>query len=337
MNTRRTYRSALALVLIGSVAMSGCAAIKGEKSLKESLPFIGNKEKKPDPYPNPSKMAVTWTPDVIFRTGATPTRGFGGRVFFYDEKTRPVPVEGELAVQAIRTAEGQEPELKRYAFTPEQFTQHYSPTDLGASYSIWIPWDAADGEETKITLVPSFKPKEGSIIQGTSSVVALPGKRSPRQPAFEVPQYDALAGADGPYGGGAWSLGNMNGAPGNGLTTTTIPVHGGLPRGRATQPPHGALKAQELLAKLQAGRLQPEDLQPQTPADPAAASPAVQPAVAHQIGPVTGVAPASAQQSVTPTAIPTSAIDPASRKYPLPPHPSARRGQRRADQGMLRR
>ncbi|WP_068137958.1 hypothetical protein [Roseimaritima ulvae] len=310
---KRSSRVAVALTLATSLGLSGCAAIKGEKSLKESLPFISKKEKEPEPYPNPAKMAVTWTPDVILRTGSTPTRGFGGRVFFYDEKSRPVPVEGELAVQAIRTAEGQEPELKRYAFTPEQFTKHYSQSDLGASYSIWIPWDAAGGEETKITLVPSFKTKEGNIVQGTSSIVALPGKTDRKDPSFELPPMEAVTGAPGAYTGGAWSLGNLNTSGQRGLTTTTIPVRGNLQR-QLQQPqrqlPPGAQRAEELLARLKQGQLQPSDLQPgAVPAAPQG----VQTAAANGIGGPAAVSPASAQ---LPVSQPAPATRPAS--FPLP-------------------
>ncbi len=300
MSIKRSYRVAMAFALTTSLGLSGCAVIKGEKSFKESLPFISKKEKEPEPYPNPAKMAVTWTPDVILRTGSTPTRGFGGRVFFYDEKTRPVPVEGELAVQAIRTVEGQEPELKRYAFTPEQFTRHYSQSDLGASYSIWIPWDAAGGEETRITLVPTFKTKEGNILQGTSSIVALPGKTQRSDAAFDLPPLGSTAG--GPYVGGAWSLGNVGTGSQQGLTTTTIPVRGNLHRQlqrNQRQPLQGAQTAEELLAKLKQGQLQPGDLQPQPTSVPQGA---VQTAAANGTTGTAVVSPASAELPIHPNA-----------------------------------
>ncbi len=304
-------RAAATVALTATLCFSGCAVMKGEKSLKDSLPFAKQDKEEQEAYPTPQKMAVTWTPDIILRTGATPTRGFGGRIFFYDEKTRPVPVEGELAVQAIRTLPGEEPELKRYAFTPEQFTKHYSNSDLGASYSIWIPWDAAGGEETKITLVPSFKTKAGRLLQGTSSVVNLPGKSERDDTAFDLPPIDATA--SGPYNGGAWSLGNVNRSPRGGLTTTTIPVRGGLGRGPQVsprQPLPGALSAEDLLARLQ-----------QASGNQPSANAPVQAAVANTTGepPAAGVTTASA---VAPVAKPTrEAPRPA---FQLPRHPNDR-------------
>ena len=112
------------------------------------------------------------------QTGRTPTRGFGGRLFFYDEKTKAVAVDGELTVHAFaENADGSQGEIKRYHFTPEQFTKHFSQTDIGASYSVWIPWDAVGGDQTKVSLVPSFRAANGRLVQGEQALVGLPGKR----------------------------------------------------------------------------------------------------------------------------------------------------------------
>lgn len=230
-----------ALTLIASVAFTGCApltGVTGEKSVWKKLPWVGEKE--PTPYPNPQKMAVTWAPDVIMRTGSTPTRGFGGRVFFYDEKTRPVPVDGELAIQAfIPGPDGKPVNLKRYGFTAEQFTRHYSQTDLGGSYSIWIPWDAVGGDETKITLIPSFRTKEGKMVNGTASVVLLPGKKSHLRQPPRKPANREMFAEDASMRAGAWTSSNANPElfRRSGLTTTTIPVRQSKQRGKALVSP----------------------------------------------------------------------------------------------------
>lgn len=241
MKINSTYRQIpvlMTLAVIASVALTGCSSLTGETAVWKKLPWVGKKE--PKPYPNPQKMAVTWAPDVIMRTGATPTRGFGGRVFFYDEKTRPVPVDGELAIQAfVPGPDGKPVDLKRYGFTAEQFTRHYSQTDLGGSYSIWIPWDAVGGDETKITLIPSFRTKEGKMVNGTASVVLLPGKKS----YLSEPQSNPLNGemyaeADS-MPQGAWTSSNSNRElyRRSGLTTTTIPVRQSRQRSEAIRSP----------------------------------------------------------------------------------------------------
>jgi hypothetical protein len=273
------------LVLLGALWMTGCSSLTTPESPWKKLPWMGEKEE--EPYPNPRKMAVTWTPDVIMRTGSTPTRGFGGRVFFYDEKTRPVPVEGELAIQAfIPGPDGKPVKIQRYGFTAEQFTRHYSQSDLGASYSIWIPWDAVGGEEEKITLIPSFQTKQGKRVNGTASVVLLPGKNKrvddrgyPQQPG------ERFAGGN-PIGPGSWqgdnATGQMERFRQSGLTTTTIPVQRGgtgpssapFARQGSARGPFASQRSSQPLARQPAASPPGYDVQP---ASATSALPARQP------------------------------------------------------------
>ncbi len=230
--TRKHFTAAAASLLV--VAQIGCVTTGDEPLLKqddsllkkniskkeptflERLPLIGKKNEVPEPYPNPVKLAATWTPDTLIQTGRTPTRGFGGRIFFYDERSRPVPVEGTLTIHGFDdSAASPEESLKRFVFTPEQFTRHFGQSDLGASYSIWVPWDAVGGEQKKISLVTSFTPVDGTPIQGVPSTLLLPGKdtdlRTSEEVALFSPQYREYLAA------------TQNAAtPTSGLTTTTI-------------------------------------------------------------------------------------------------------------------
>lgn len=167
----------LTFALCGLFLFSGCASLTSTESWSIPNP-LNRKEKEPKPYPKPVKLAATWAPDTLSSPGKTTTRGFGGRLFFYDEKSRAVPVEGELLVVAYVNSEveGAPPHTRRFAFTSEQLTSHFSQSDLGASYSIWIPWDAQGGMQTTVTLVPNFTPKDSSAFQGASTVVVLPGR-----------------------------------------------------------------------------------------------------------------------------------------------------------------
>src|SRR5437762_754820 len=110
-------------------------------------------------YPTPVKMAAIWSPAVFSQTGQLSVRGLGGRLYFYDAKNRPVPVEGQLVVYAYDDSQPEntsKPPTRKFAFTPEQFTQHYSPTELGASYSVWIPWDPVGQPQVDVSLAPIF-------------------------------------------------------------------------------------------------------------------------------------------------------------------------------------
>jgi len=167
-----------AMLLMASCV--GCASLTGETSRGKKKDSSWSWFKKKE-YQVPQSINVTWSHDIFTAEGKTPTRGFGGRLYFYNERNQAIPVEGELTVygfddthrdhsgMAIESAD------KRFKFTPEQFTTHFSESDLGASYSIWIPWDQAPGESKKIMLIPTFKTKEGRLIKGNAASVLLPG------------------------------------------------------------------------------------------------------------------------------------------------------------------
>lgn len=226
MKCQKRKRFALLVALLATCPV-GCASLsnKSGASLADKMPW-SNKDAKPKPYPNPVKMAVTWTPDTLVQTGRTPTRGFGGRIYFYDGSAHAVPVEGTLVIHGYE--EGVDPTKtppKRFEFTPEQFTRHYSQSDLGASYSLWVPWDAVGGDMTKISLVATFKStaEETTPIQSVPATVILPGRKTeaqiagyqtPLSPQFE--QWKKAASATTP--------------PKSGLTTTTIQRRSPTPR-----------------------------------------------------------------------------------------------------------
>ena len=216
--TNRIAMFTIALTMLGAV---GCATVSDKtdgsnRSLMQRLPWVNDADEEEQPYPEPMKLAATWTPDTLIQTGRTPTRGFGGRIYFYDQKSRPVPVEGTLIVHGFdETPKDKKGGVKRFEFTPEQFTKHFSKGDLGASYSVWIPWDAVGGNRKRISLVASFNTTDGKTVQGLPAVVMLPGaepvKKEQALMAKLSPQYqnykDALASRT---------------SKASGLTTTTI-------------------------------------------------------------------------------------------------------------------
>lgn len=206
-----TYHKAMsqsrqAVVLLAfTVLATGCASPTTRTDTKlaqffdapewvKKAPWTKGKDSPPEPYPGPVKMAVTWTPDVLVQTGRTPTRGFGGRLFFFDEKSKAVPVEGTLTVHGFAGGVGEKnAKVRPFKFTPEQFTQHFSQSDFGASYSVWIPWDAAGGDQARVSLVPTFQSTSGKLVQGTPTTIILPGKKAKQEErelaALMSPQY----------------------------------------------------------------------------------------------------------------------------------------------------
>lgn len=181
-------------IAAGMILMCGGCLTSGatsRSSWTDKLPGFGNKDETPKAYPNPVKMAATWTPDTLVKPGHTPTRGFGGRLYFYDERTRPVPVEGSLIVHGFDDTGSGGPTVRKFQFTPEQFTRHFSESDLGASYSVWIPWDAVGGFQRRISLVASFQTAEGKLVQGQPATVLLPGPQEGSEALATAKKYSA--------------------------------------------------------------------------------------------------------------------------------------------------
>ncbi len=207
---------------------TGCAAwtdkSKGKGSMWSSMQFWKK------PYQKPSKLAAIWTHDILAMSGKPPTRGFGGRLYFYNEKSQTIPVDGELVVhgyEEVRIGLSLQTEKtkadKTFMFTAEQFTEHFGSSDLGASYSIWIPWDAADGVQKEITLIPTFKGKDGTILQGEPAKLVLPGRKLEDPLANAAIQHVSIQQSQTPT-----NMGPLQQL--SGMRTTTISVPGQINR-----------------------------------------------------------------------------------------------------------
>jgi hypothetical protein len=175
-----TRRFAILCVVLGCIAGCQTTGFDTLKQAKEKLPFANKTEKVEETeYPPAEKLITIWSDALYTAPGQKPVRGFGARLYFYNNENKAVPVEGQLVVYAYDdSAEGAmrtEP-TRKFAFTPEQFTTHYTPSDLGASYSIWIPWDEVGGDRKAISLVPVFTCSDGKVVMGQQSVNVLPGK-----------------------------------------------------------------------------------------------------------------------------------------------------------------
>lgn len=194
------------------------------------------KEEKPE---IPGRLVAMWTDDVLYHANRSATRGFGGRLMFYnDEQKEPVKVDGTLVVYAF-DEDGRKPSDvvpdRKFVFTPEQFSKYYSKSDLGHSYSVWLPWDKPDGPQKEISLIVRFIPAMGPIVVGKQTRHILSGNAvTPelQQAEFtqEMPQ-QATAGQfvqsasyDVPLSSGPQNGGPMVDSSMPAMTTTTIPI-----------------------------------------------------------------------------------------------------------------
>jgi hypothetical protein len=195
----------------------GCKSPLPDLSAK--LPWVGDDKVKETPYQQPVKMTVIWSPAMYSQPGQVPTRGFGGRFYFYNAKDEAIAVDGGLMVYAFDdTAKQNASQVpnRRFAFTAEQLKKHFSPTQLGASYSIWVPWDPVGGPQADISLLPIFSGTSGGVLTGQQSRNLLPGPETPKSETQFQQRIDTPVAAS-------------SNAAGTSVITTTI----GLPQATA--------------------------------------------------------------------------------------------------------
>lgn len=158
-------------------AASGCASF--------DLPTLGLEKYIPSltgrigEFRRPLKVVAFWTDTVRTAEGQPAMRGFGGRLMFYDnQRGKPVKVAGTLVIygfdEARSDTDNPRPDRK-FVFTPDQFEKHYSKSELGHSYSVWIPWDRAGGPSQEVSLICRFTPVEGGAVVSEQVKQLLPG------------------------------------------------------------------------------------------------------------------------------------------------------------------
>jgi hypothetical protein len=229
--------------------LSGCASFTetDTKKKKKDKSWYSFKKKE---YQVPQAVNVTWAYDLLAVPGKPPTRGFGGRFYFYNEKSQAIPVDGELMVYGFDDTHGTSDSMdlnqatKRFKFTAEQLTSHFSESQLGASYSVWIPWDAAPGDQKKIMLIPTFIAKDGKLVRGAAATLNLPGK--PRMSESESIAQAAATFTKGQRPEVSHAVQNTPRQPGIGITTINVPHRSGIAR-----TPSGALDIGAALEKLE--------------------------------------------------------------------------------------
>lgn len=159
------------------LALAGCqSAPFGKDGMKPMNQWFKKAEKEEVMEP-PVRMAVVWKDAFYEEPGKVPVRGMGGRVFFYDEDDQPVKVEGELVVYGYDDQQSQSNAADRkFVFPAERLQDRYTHSDMGHSYSIWVPWDEAGGVRKNISLIPVFKGTNGQLLKAGQTLCVLPGK-----------------------------------------------------------------------------------------------------------------------------------------------------------------
>ena len=173
------------LASLAVILLAGCQTIglKTPLSLSDKLPPLTEKSRARTARDAiPVRIVAIWSDAVYSQAGHPPVRGFGGRLYFYNERHEAVPVDGQLIVYGFDDSTPETPNKtpsRKFVFTDEQLATRHSVTDLGDSYSIWLPWDEVTGFQTMISLLPVFASNQGATVVGPQTVNVLPGKTRP--------------------------------------------------------------------------------------------------------------------------------------------------------------
>ncbi|MBX3421920.1 MAG: hypothetical protein KF752_10245 [Pirellulaceae bacterium] len=167
------FRLATIVLTLGVVLSSGCQF--SPKFQADSL-WPWKKQEKPQV---PDRILAVWSDSVLHQPGQPGVRGFGGRIYFYKtDINQPVTVDGGLAVYVFDADQvdplDQKP-LRKFVYTAEQFTQHMSRTELGPSYSVWLPWDEVGGASRKLSLIARYEGSQGGTTISEPAIKLLPG------------------------------------------------------------------------------------------------------------------------------------------------------------------
>ena len=171
-----TRRSPVLPAVVCLASLVGCTQVPWRQP-KEWLP-LGDDEPQA-----PSAVVAVWSEVMLQHPDRPPTRGFGGRLMFFGpDGDTPLRADGSLLVYAFdenHPDPARSTPDRKYAFTAEQFAEHYSESKLGHSYSVWIPWDRAGGPKQDVGLICRFDPADGPAIVSQQARVTLPGTAPP--------------------------------------------------------------------------------------------------------------------------------------------------------------
>ena len=175
--------SCLLFSTVALASLAGCGTLQ----LNDSLAWMSGRDDAPRV---PRRIVAVWTDTVMHHgvPGRTARRGFGGRLMFYgDRGDDSVKVDGTLVIYAFdengRLPSDVKPD-KKYVFTAEQLPKYYSKSDLGHSYSVWLPWGELGGQQKEISLIVRFLPKGGPVVIGHPP--GIPGLAGFRQEGCQL-------------------------------------------------------------------------------------------------------------------------------------------------------
>ncbi|QDV73632.1 hypothetical protein [Botrimarina mediterranea] len=169
----------LAICLLAGCRGASSTVAKTETPFKMPNPMEWGANPDEPRKGEPERIVATWADTVRQTPGEPAERGFGGRLYFYDHGADPIEVDGRLVVYAFDES-GRDPTdhrpTRRFVFPPDQLPKNMSVSEIGPSYSVWLPWGTVDAAPTHVSLIARFEPvRGGGLVVSDQARQRLPG------------------------------------------------------------------------------------------------------------------------------------------------------------------
>ncbi|MGL4595702.1 MAG: hypothetical protein ACRCUY_13340 [Thermoguttaceae bacterium] len=168
----------------------GCKSNQTYKQMAAKNHFSKNSPK------IPTQMVDVWQTYAESNVNGVPMRGVGGRILFYQDAKRkiPVKVDGDLTVFIFDGNEKNPATAKPlwvHKFSAETLAQHYSyKKPLGHGYDFFLPCDVIDGEERKLSVMARFDDHiDDRLIVSAPVSTLLRGTRRQTDPDSSVQEF----------------------------------------------------------------------------------------------------------------------------------------------------
>ena len=224
----------LAICLLAGCRSTSSTVAKSEKPFKLPNPLEWGAKSDEPRTGEPDRLVATWADTVRQTPGEPAERGFGGRVYFYDKGADPIAVDGRLVVYAFdesdRLPTDHRP-TRRFVFPADQLPKNMSVSEIGPSYSVWLPWGTVDAPSTHVSLIARFEPvRGGGLVVSDQARQRLPGNGlAPVSPTMIADSTKGTkvqqAGFDEQSGGNPSAAPGKEEEPRKRLTTTTIKLN----------------------------------------------------------------------------------------------------------------
>jgi hypothetical protein len=186
--SHRNQASPLAIRSLGLLSCLVLLCLTGCQTMNVKAPFPWDKEKE---KPQPDKIMAVWTDAVRTESGKPAERGFGGRIFFYDDKGKTMKVEGTVHIYVFdddRTIDQVQIPEKKFVFPADSLELRYSKCSLGHSYNFWVPIGSVQGPNRNLSLVTKIELKSGGSVVSTVTRKILPGNGIPNAVTASKPK-----------------------------------------------------------------------------------------------------------------------------------------------------